>query len=80
MSIPLETLDTHARPVCRMLRTKTAFGSYELEGGDSPWQAGESSTAVYWCLCTMDTSGPDNHFAHPQHCATGRACFQPPLD
>ena len=67
-------------PVCRMLRTKTAFGSYALETDDAPdqptWQDGESTTAVFWCLKTMDTCGPDDDFAHAKACRPGRACFR----
>ena len=67
--------------VCRLLRTKTAFGSYLLEtddaGGDGPsWQDGESTTAVFWCLRTMDTCGPDDAFAHAKSCRAGRECFR----
>ena len=71
-----------AKPqVCRMLRTKTAFGSYMLEtdelGDDQPnWQDGESTTAVFWCLKTMDTCGPDDDFAHAKTCRAGRKCFR----
>jgi hypothetical protein len=67
-----EELATESKPeVCRMLRTKTAFGT--LVGHD-PWQRGASSTAVYWCLETMQTSGPDDRFAHPHQCCAGRGC------
>jgi hypothetical protein len=59
--------------VCCMLRTKTAFGH---STGYNPWQQGESSTAVYWCLRTMQTIGPDDTFAHPQQCCAGRECFR----
>lgn len=58
--------------VCTMLRTKTAFGA--LAGGRQ-WQHG-SSTAAYWCLCTMQSAGPDDDFAHPQACVAGRVCYR----
>jgi hypothetical protein len=82
MSQPLPQLETDPQPpsspVCRMLRTKTAFGSY---GPDAdPWDSGESTTAVYWCLGTMETAGPDDAFAHPHTCLQGRPCYQKPLD
>ena len=67
--------------VCRMLRTKTAFGTYTSTGGDGgDWRTGESSTAVYWCLETMGTAGPDDRLAHPHRCCGGRSCFKPELD
>jgi hypothetical protein len=63
--------------VCRLLRTKTAFGT--IDGGHD-WQAGTSSTAAYWCLSTMQSAGPDDALAHPHGCLEGRACFQPPKE
>ena len=60
--------------VCRLLRTKSAFGS---EQGAS-WQCGDSNTDVFWCLNTMETFGPDDGFAHARECRKGRACFQVP--
>jgi hypothetical protein len=62
--------------VCRKLRTKMAFGSHR--GGPRDWRFGDSSTAIYWCLRTMETGGPDNGLAHPHGCQAGRACFVPP--
>jgi hypothetical protein len=61
--------------VCPMLRTKTAFGTFV---GHDPWQEGKSSTAVYWCLRTMETVGPDENLAEPQNCCAGRSCYQSP--
>lgn len=62
--------------VCRRLRTKRAFGSFH--GNLYSWQSGDSTTAVYWCLRTMETVGPDDGFAHPHACTSGRECFVPP--
>jgi hypothetical protein len=62
--------------VCRRLRTKRAFGSYS--GNLYSWQSGDSTTAVYWCLRTMETVGPDDNFAHPHACTNGRGCFEAP--
>ena len=71
-------LDPGPHGVCRMLRTKTFFGTYTSTGQD--WQTGDSTTAVYWCLQTMATAGPDDNLAHPQSCCAGRACFKRPLE
>jgi hypothetical protein len=57
-----------------MLRTKTAFGSYGPEA--YAWDSGESTTAVFWCLGTMETAGPDDHYAHPTTCRSGRSCYR----
>ena len=44
---------------------------------DTPaWQAGNSTTAIFWCLKTMDTCGPDDDFAHAKSCRAGRECFR----
>jgi hypothetical protein len=64
--------------VCRLLRTKVAFGT--LVGHPFAWQTGASSTAVYWCLKTTETSGPDDGYAHPHTCCAGRTCFEGPLE
>ena len=63
--------------VCRLLRTKTAYGTSE-HGAE--WKRGDSPTAVYWCLDTMETAGPDDRLAHPHGCCHGRSCFKPELD
>ena len=61
--------------VCRRLRTKAAF----FNTPDAPpWQAGESTSAVYWCLGTMETWGPDEGLAHPHCCKENRSCFKAP--
>ncbi|MBD0369980.1 MAG: hypothetical protein ICV60_03935 [Pyrinomonadaceae bacterium] len=60
--------------VCRLLRTKTAFGTYM--GNMWAWQSGNSTTAVYWCLRTMETAGPDDGYAHPHTCCQGRDCYE----
>jgi hypothetical protein len=61
-------------PVCRLLRTKTAFGTFR--GNAWAWQSGRSTTAVYWCLRTMETAGPDDGYTHPHTCREGRGCFE----
>ena len=79
MSTPLpQSPQLQQSPVCRLLRTKTAFGGYAPE--DLPWDQNESTTAVYWCLGTMETAGPDNILCHPQSCRDGRACYRPEPD
>ena len=72
-----------AKPtVCCLLRTKTAFGSYMMDSDDETpddvpaWQAGNSTTAVFWCLKTMDTCGPDDRLAHAKTYRPGRKCFR----
>lgn len=78
MTLPILDDETAVPNVCRMLRTKTHYGTYTST--DTPWQTGDSSTAVYWCLKTMETAGPDDAFAHPHTCLAGRACYRKPLD
>ena len=77
MSQPLPQLQQPTSSVCRLLRTKTAFGFIE---DDTPWHESESTTAVYWCLSTMETAGPDDQFCHPTMCRSGRECYQAGLE
>jgi hypothetical protein len=62
--------------VCRKLRTKFAF--LPLVTADNEpifWQSGDSSTAVYGCLRTMECAGPDGGLAHASLCRGDRACY-----
>jgi hypothetical protein len=61
--------------VCRLLRTKQTNGVV-IGGMVVPWESGESTTASYWCLGTMETCGPDDLLAHPHHCRAARACYR----
>lgn len=70
--------DAPAPVVCRLLRTKTSFGTFV--GSLHSWQAGASTTAVYWCLSTMETAGPDDGYAHPHQCCERRACYEKPVE
>jgi hypothetical protein len=77
MTLPIVDNDNVLSPVCAMLRTKTAYGSYTLvDGDDSDWHEGTSSTAVFWCLKTMDMAGPDDGFVHPECCRANRVCYR----
>jgi hypothetical protein len=73
----LPTLNNSVPTVCKLLRTKTAFGSF-AETAAPPWQTGESTTAAFWCLATMQSAGPDDFYAHPHQCHAGRSCFKSP--
>jgi hypothetical protein len=64
----------HLPIVCRKLRTKEAFGT--IEGLTRDWREGASSTAVFWCLRTMEPWGLDQRPAHATKCREGRACFE----
>lgn len=76
MTLPLHP-SQQPQTVCSLLRTKTAFGAYASDDEEQlDWQSGESTTAVFWCLKTMETCGPDDHFAHPSTCRVGRRCYR----
>ena len=60
--------------VCRFLRTKAAYGSNISD--ESAWQRGETSTAPYWCLATMEAFGPDDGLVDAHSCRSGRGCFE----
>jgi hypothetical protein len=72
---PEQDIDEEPPVVCRKLRTKMGFGALQ---GVRDWRFGDSSTAVYWCLSTMETAGPDDGYAHPHGCRAGRACYRAP--
>ena len=76
MDIPLPTLQREIPSVCKLLRTKNAFANYGSDTDVEPWQLAESTTAVYWCLKTLQHAGPDDVYAHPHHCVAGRSCFR----
>jgi hypothetical protein len=59
--------------VCRRLRTKSAFGA--VVSDEAAWQSGASTTAVYWCLDTMEPVGPDDDSVDAHRCRSGRECF-----
>ena len=71
-------MNTPAAVICRMLRSKTGYGT--MEGGEHPWLGIDSSTANCWCIRTMEPFGPDEALAHPSVCREGRVCFAPPRD
>jgi len=73
---PAEAASEPSLEICRKLRTKFAF--LPLVTADNEpifWQAGDSSTAVYWCLRTMECAGPDGGLAHASLCRRDRACY-----
>ena len=74
----LDLIDAPPPTVCRKLRTKVAFGSPAPALAD--WRHGTSTTAVYWCLATMESAGPDDGLVHAQHCRQERSCFVLPAD
>jgi hypothetical protein len=59
--------------LCRHLRTKTWLALDAFGQGD-PRQS--PSTAQYWCLRTMRSSGPDGDLAVPEECTDDRICFE----
>lgn len=41
-----------------------------------PWTTGDSPHDGYWCLRTMEPTGPDDGLVHAHRCRGGRACFE----
>lgn len=58
---------------CRHLRTKMSYIP-EPDQMES-WRNDDSTTAQYWCLCTMGVAGPDGQLVAPEMCRSERACF-----
>jgi hypothetical protein len=69
----MSATDTRVQP-CQCLRTKNIYGT-SAEGSES-WLPGIHATSNYWCLRTMGTSGPDDHYVHLARCSPGRACYE----
>lgn len=61
-----------ALSVCRNIRSKGAGVVY---GEPVTWEAGDRSAAVFWCLATADSIGPDDGFVHPHVCVENRECY-----
>jgi hypothetical protein len=59
--------------VCRFLRSKGAGVVY---GQPVRWEHGFYSSAVFWCLITAESVGPDDSFVHPHVCTANRPCFR----
>jgi hypothetical protein len=58
--------------VCRSIRSKGAGVVY---GERVQFDSGYYSSAVFWCLATAETVGPDDGLVHPHACTAGRSCF-----
>lgn len=68
-----------AAPPCRKLRTKLAFSAVVTSDGELlGWQHGDGSTAVYWCLRTLECAGPDGALVHAAECGPDRICYLAP--
>jgi hypothetical protein len=59
--------------LCRHLRTKTHYVPDSYEERDV---SRSSSTAIFWCLKTMRSDGPDGALALPEDCVEGRGCWE----
>lgn len=71
MTIPEKDI----KPTCRLLKAKNSFGM--LESGGNFWHGVKDPSTQYWCVQTAGAIGPDNSFAGPEECVTGRKCFRP---
>ncbi|MBI3725775.1 hypothetical protein HY251_17750 [bacterium] len=62
-------------PLCASIRAKGFFVFTE----ETPPPV-ETDTAVWWCVRTMTSIGPDGEAVHRQCCGASRACFEGPPD
>ena len=69
----MSTATTASQP-CPCLRTKNPYGTTPQNA--ETWHPGVATTSTYWCLQTMSTAGPDEHYVHLARCQPGRACYQ----
>lgn len=58
--------------VCSKLRTKTMYLNVDYRR--APEEPGCSDTAVFWCLKTNSSLGPDDLPVSPEGCCSGRGC------
>jgi hypothetical protein len=58
--------------VCSKLRTKTMY--LNIDYRREAEEPGGSNSAVFWCLKTNGTLGPDDLPANPGDCCAGRPC------
>ncbi len=70
---PPTVTPTDVPAACRMLRAKGAGVVY---GDRVPWKSGFHPNAVYWCLLTAESMGPDDGPVHPHACGVQRGCFR----
>jgi hypothetical protein len=66
-----ETITVQA-PVCIHLRTKKMYYQEGYDGVD----LATDSHPYYWCVQTMDQTGPDDGMVAARHCRLGRTCFE----
>lgn len=70
-------VEDSAFSICRKLRSKLAFAAVETTDGEHVSAIDAlNSSAVYWCLSTMECAGPDGALAHQSVCRSDRACYQ----
>jgi len=60
---------------CAHLATKSDY--YRDPREPAPWDAGSGSTAIYWCVLTSKSIGPDGAPCDVAACAAGRGCHVP---
>ncbi|MHB1701614.1 MAG: hypothetical protein ACYCSN_16100 [Acidobacteriaceae bacterium] len=61
---------------CQCLRTKNPYGTSVAE--HEKWHPTVITTSAFWCLNTMSSAGPDDHYVHLARCVEGRSCYQAP--
>ncbi len=72
----MERNKTTNKIICRYLRAKSPFGSFE--GGENEWLFMDDANTICWCIQSTGGAGPDNGLVDPQLCMAGRACFVHP--
>ena len=58
------------QPHCRSLRCKEMF----IDTGRE-FRMEDSGSGIYWCSHTQTCLGPDGDVADPEHCRSGRGCY-----
>lgn len=58
---------------CENIRTKMSYIDINEEDN---WRSESSCTYQYWCLRTMNSTGPDNNLVSPATCNLSRNCYK----
>ena len=67
-----EPIEPAPATVCRRIRSK---GAGVIYGSRVQFDNGFYSSAVFWCLATVEPVGPDDGIVHPHACTSERSCF-----
>jgi hypothetical protein len=69
----MSATETETKP-CQCLRTKNLHGT--SAENYTNWHPSVAASSTFWCVRTMSFAGPDDNYAHPARCLSGRSCYK----